>query len=93
MAAQTASPSVDSSLPKGTGREIVLRACVKCHNLKVITSKRATEEEWAKSVNNMINRGMVLSDDEVDEVIEYLAENFKSVDSDQKPQPDPPPQK
>lgn len=86
--AQTASHSADFSLPNGPGKELVLRACVKCHNMKVITNKRASEEEWARSVDNMVNRGAVLSDDEVDEVIEYLSQNFKPADSDQKSQPD-----
>jgi hypothetical protein len=40
----------------------------------------------------MVNRGAVLSDDEVDEVIDYLSRNFKPVDSDHKPQPDTAPQ-
>jgi mono/diheme cytochrome c family protein len=85
-------PSAEASLPNGPGKEIVLRACVKCHSLKVTTSKRATEDEWATSVNTMVNRGAVLSDDEVDEVIDYLSKNFKPVESDQK-QPDASPQK
>ena len=67
-------------MPNGPGKEIVLRACVKCHSLKVTTSKRATEDEWATSVNTMVNRGAVLSDDEVDEVIDYLSKNFKPVE-------------
>ena len=85
---QTQSPSAQPSLPNGPGKEIVLRACVKCHSLKITTSKRASEDEWATSVNNMVNRGAVLSDDEVDQVIDYLSKNFKPAESDQKPQPD-----
>jgi cytochrome c5 len=85
---QTQSPSAEPSLPNGPGKDIVLRACVKCHSLKITTSKRASEDEWATSVNNMVNRGAVLSDDEIDEVIDYLSKNFKPVESDQKQQPD-----
>ena len=87
------SPSAEPSLPNGPGKDVVLRACVKCHSLKITTSKRGSEDEWATSVNNMVNRGAVLSDDEVDEVIDYLSKNFKPVDSDKKQQPDNPPQK
>ena len=61
---------------------------IKCHNLKIITTKRASEEEWTRSVDNMVNRGAVLSDDEADEVIDYLSHNFKPAESDQKQRPD-----
>jgi hypothetical protein len=44
-------------------------------------------------VDNMINRGAELSDDEADEVINYLSKNFRPAESDQKQQPESPPQK
>ena len=84
----TKAQASEPSLPDGPGKDIVLRACVKCHALKITTSKRATEDGWAASVNTMVNRGAVLSDDEVDEVIEYLSKNFKPAGSDQKQPPD-----
>lgn len=90
---QSQTQSAEPSLPNGPGKDVVLRACVKCHSLKITTSKRASEDEWATSVNNMVNRGAVLSDDEVDEVIDYLSKNFKPTDSDKKHDPDTQPQK
>lgn len=83
----------EASLPDGPGKAIVLRACVQCHALKVVTSKRASADNWATTVNNMVNRGAVLSDDEMDEVIDYLSRNFKPAPSDQTQQPDAVPQK
>ncbi len=85
---QTKSQPAEPPLPEGHGKDVVMRACVKCHNLKVITTKRASEEEWATSVDNMINRGAELSDDEADEVINYLSKNFGPAESDKKQQPD-----
>ena len=99
LIAQTETPnkakpqSTDPPLPDGPGKDLVMRACVKCHNLKIITTKRPSEEEWTRSVDNMVNRGAVLSDDEADEVIDYLSHNFKPAESDQKQQPDNAPQK
>jgi mono/diheme cytochrome c family protein len=80
-------------LPDGPGKEIVSRACVKCHSLDVVTNKRASQDEWAKTVDDMLNRGAELSDDEADKVVDYLSKNFKPAESSQKPQPDSPPQK
>lgn len=90
---QTKSQPAEPPLPDGHGKDLVMRACVKCHNLKVITTKRASEEEWTRSVDNMVNRGAVLSDDEADEVIDYLSQNFRPAELEQKQQPDNPPQK
>jgi hypothetical protein len=68
----------------------VLRACVKCHTLKVITSKRASEDEWARTVSSMVDRGAALSDDETDQVIDYLSRSFKPSDSKSQPDAMPP---
>ena len=82
---QTKSQPADPPLPDGHGKDLVMRACVKCHNLKIVTTKRASEEEWTRSVDNMINRGATLSDDEADEVIDYLSQNFKPAKSEHQP--------
>src|SRR5919199_1154033 len=60
-------------LPEGVGREIVLKACVQCHDLKNTVSQRKTEEGWRRTVNEMIWRGTPLVGDEAETVIKYLA--------------------
>ena len=64
------------SLPPGKGKEIVLQACGGCHALKVVTSKRASKEQWSALVNQMITRGANVDDDDVETVVDYLASNF-----------------
>ena len=66
------------SLPPGKGKTIVARSCASCHSLKVVTSKRASKEQWATLVDQMISRGADVSDDEIDPLIEYLSRNFSS---------------
>lgn len=66
-----------NALPDGPGKPIVERACVGCHSLKVIVSKKASRDDWSKVVNEMVTRGADLSDDEIDKVVEYLSTNFK----------------
>jgi len=63
-------------LPPGKGKNIVQRACSHCHALKVVTSKRATRDQWAALVDQMVSRGAELDDDEIDVVVDYLAKNF-----------------
>lgn len=63
-------------LPPGRGKAIVQRNCSHCHALKVVTSKRATKDQWSALVDQMVSRGADLNDDEIDIVVEYLANNF-----------------
>ena len=65
-----------SALPPGEGKPIVERMCGSCHALKVVTSKRASPEQWAQLVDQMVSRGAEGTDEEIETVVEYLAKNF-----------------
>ncbi len=65
-----------SALPPGEGKPIVERMCSSCHALKVVTSKRASPEQWAQLVDQMVSRGAEGTDEEVETVVEYLSKNF-----------------
>jgi mono/diheme cytochrome c family protein len=77
-AAAQSAPSAPASaaLPDGPGKSIAQRACVACHTLQVVTSKRASPDGWTQVVNEMVNRGADLSDDEIDTLIQYLSTTF-----------------
>ena len=64
------------SLPPGKGKAIVQRDCAGCHALKVITSKRASKEQWSALVDQMVSRGADVPDEEIETVVDYLAKNF-----------------
>jgi competence ComEA-like helix-hairpin-helix protein len=64
------------ALPPGKGKAIVQRDCAGCHALKVVTSKRASKEQWAALVDQMVSRGADVPDEEIETVVDYLAENF-----------------
>ena len=64
------------SLPPGKGKAIVQRDCVGCHALKVVTSKRATREQWSALVDQMVSRGADVPDEEIETVVDYLNKNF-----------------
>jgi mono/diheme cytochrome c family protein len=75
--AQSAQPAPDSvTLPDGAGRSIAQRTCIACHTLHVVTSKRTSQDGWTQVVNEMVNRGADLSDNEIDTLIQYLSTNF-----------------
>jgi competence ComEA-like helix-hairpin-helix protein len=80
-AQSTTPPPAAALLPNGPGKAIVQRACVACHTLGVITSKRTTPDGWSQLVNEMVNRGADLSDDEIDTLTRYLSASFGPVGS------------
>ena len=63
-------------LPEGKGRDLMLEACVQCHDFKVILSQRKARDAWRRSVNEMIWRGAPLVDEEAAEITSYLGSRF-----------------
>jgi competence protein ComEA len=80
LAAQTESKSKQdqSKLPEGEAKPLVVRMCGKCHGLESVVRKRMTPERWEAVVDDMVSRGAQGTDDEVDQVIDYLVQNFSS---------------
>jgi competence protein ComEA len=72
FAVSTSSPA----LPPGEGKPIVERMCSSCHALKVVTSKRASPEQWAQLIDQMVSRGAEGTEEEIETVTEYLSKNF-----------------
>jgi DNA uptake protein ComE-like DNA-binding protein len=63
-------------LPPGDGRELVLRSCASCHSLKPVVDVRKSRESWAKSVNDMIQRGAPVFPEEIEPMTTYLSKAF-----------------
>jgi mono/diheme cytochrome c family protein len=83
----------DVKLPDGEGKAVVQKMCTGCHNLKTVTSKHATKEQWNTIVQQMVSRGADGTDEEIETVINYLAKNFPpQKDEKQEPAPAPAPQ-
>jgi hypothetical protein len=68
-------PNVDK-LADGPGEKLVEKACLNCHNAHVIVIKHASADDWAEEVDKMVARGAVLTDDENDQVVEYLSTHY-----------------
>jgi cytochrome c5 len=63
-------------LPEGKGKEVVEAACDGCHGVDQIIGRAWSADKWRSVVKSMIDKGAVLSDDELKAVIDYLAANF-----------------
>ena len=63
-------------LPEGDGKAIAEKSCGSCHPLTWVTRTSKSMDDWRESVQTMIDRGADISDDKVDILVKYLAENF-----------------
>lgn len=64
-------------LPSGPERELVLAACTTCHGLEPIHQAAGrTAAMWRMSVIDMIGRGAQIFPDEVNPIVNYLAQHF-----------------
>jgi DNA uptake protein ComE-like DNA-binding protein len=63
-------------LPPGEGRQPVLSTCLSCHNLKVVVQARKSRADWAKSLNDMIQRGAPVFPEEIEPITAYLSKAF-----------------
>lgn len=79
LASLSVAPVNALSAPQEDGKAIMERACVGCHALKVVTSKRATPQQWSTLVDQMLSRGADVDDDEVETLVNYLSKNFPPV--------------
>ena len=68
---------LDYNWPDGPGKAIVKKVCLTCHNASVIVMPPGhSADAWADEVGKMIGKGAVLSDDDADQLVDYLSTHF-----------------
>ena len=83
-AATTTTPSAPiaaasaEELPQGPGRQILMRACVSCHNLREVTKFKGfyTRPQWRDIVQTMVDYGAGVNEKEVEVLSDYLTEHL-----------------
>lgn len=63
-------------LPAGKGRAQFQRICSGCHGTDIIVKVRMAPEQWAATVDDMVNRGAEGTDDDFELIVKYLSANF-----------------
>ena len=58
------------------GQTLLEERCTTCHALSKVTSTTASLEEWESIVENMIQRGANLSDEEKTILVQFLGDNY-----------------
>ena len=81
-AAQTPPPPPASGdvpgikLPPGEGREVVMRACSKCHDPSIAAGEDLDGSGWKDLVDQMAANGAQGSDADFDTIVAYLTKAF-----------------
>lgn len=76
--------AAESPLPDGPNRDLVELVCSKCHTTERIAAKRMTKAEWKEEVTEMLQEEDDVSEEEKDQIIEYLAKTFPSKPEEKK---------
>jgi mono/diheme cytochrome c family protein len=63
-------------LPDGDGKPIATEYCQDCHRLTNLTKSHKSKDDWAQTVQTMMDRGARIPQENVDTLVQYLATNF-----------------
>jgi competence protein ComEA len=56
--------------------QLVTERCTRCHDLSVVSARRASAEEWHQIIERMQTNGAQVSDDELETIVQYLAKTY-----------------
>ncbi len=66
-----------SRFPDAPGKEVTVRVCGPCHEAERSAALRLTREGWQEVVAKMVTLGAKGTDEELTDVLNYLAEHFE----------------
>ena len=63
-------------MPEGKGKDLTQQKCNKCHASTVWDKKHYSQDKWAAVMDQMVEKGMEASDEEIATMTSYLTENY-----------------
>lgn len=63
-------------LPAGTAHDLTVRVCSACHAPEIVTQQRLSRDGWHELVNTMASRGAQATDEELEQITDYLAAHY-----------------
>jgi cytochrome c5 len=79
----------ETPLPEGKGRDITEQKCNMCHKSTVWVKKHYNEDQWTSIMDQMVEKGMKASDEEIATMTSYLVTNFGPAKTDAPATPPP----
>jgi hypothetical protein len=77
--ANPASPAPPTD-PLGQERASVQAVCAKCHNLQIVMDTPMSYGAWHDTVQKMIDRGADASDQQLEDIMDYLHRTMTTID-------------
>lgn len=78
LAAQTL-PAKESKFPEGPGKAALFKVCADCHGPESAVAQFKTRAEWSKTLDEMAANGAQGTDEEWNQILEYLDKNFSLI--------------
>jgi quinoprotein glucose dehydrogenase len=66
-------------LPPGPGHDVTVRVCSGCHAAEIVASQHLSPQEWNSLVETMSARGADATDEELEQITDYLARSFPGI--------------
>jgi len=78
ISAQTP-PAKNPTFPDGPGKAALLKVCSECHGPESAVAQFKTHDEWTKTLDEMAANGAQGTDEEWNQVLEYLDKNYSLI--------------
>jgi len=65
-----------ANFPPGEGRELTIKVCSTCHSVDVIAEQQLSPDDWKETVTQMASMGADATEEQLDQIIQYLAKAF-----------------
>ena len=77
-----AAPDSAASPPRLLEREhaSLQAVCARCHNLQIVTDTPMSYDAWHETVQKMIDRGADATDEQLDDIMDYLYRTMTTID-------------
>jgi competence protein ComEA len=77
LSAQASQP--DARFPEGPGKAALFKVCADCHGPEAAVAQFKTRQEWSKTLDEMAANGAQGTNEEWNELLEYLDTNFSLI--------------
>jgi competence protein ComEA len=72
-------PAGDSKFPDAPGKAVFLKMCSDCHGPESAIAQFKTRDEWSKTLDDMASNGAQGTDEEWNQVLDYLDKYFSLI--------------
>src|SRR5947209_19235401 len=72
-------PEKVSKFPEGPGKAALLKVCSDCHGPESAVGQLKTRQEWSKTLDEMAANGAQGTDEEWNQILEYLDKNYSLI--------------